>query len=55
MSIVGSPEEIGLQALIDSFLEFLHRNRETAIPGKDAAVSQEHDEGWLCFIVIKIA
>ena len=38
----GYPNEHGLQEIMDSFLDFLERleNQETAIPGKDAAVSQ---------------
>jgi len=39
------PAEHALQAFMDSLLNFLeHQHQETAIPGKDAAVSQEADE-----------
>jgi len=44
-SDTGYPKEHALQEIMDSLLNFLeHQHQETAIPGKDAAVSQEADE-----------
>ena len=42
-SITGAPSENGLQMLTDSLLEFLlyEQSTETAIPGKEAAVSKQ--------------